>query len=70
MDKKKFKSTLWDDIIRKKLYERNCVLENTTNKRIWKLRTTLKCKQKKKPNREPDKHKALAAARGDTLDDP
>jgi len=42
-------------------------LENTTNKRIWKIRTTLKCKRKKKPNGEPDKHKARAAARGDTL---
>ena len=26
-------------------------LENTTNKRIWKIRTTLNCKRKKKPNR-------------------
>jgi hypothetical protein len=34
VDKKKFKSTLWDDIISKKLYEKNCVLENTTNKKI------------------------------------
>ena len=42
-------------------------LENTTNKRVWKIRTTLKCKRKKKPNGEPDKHKARAAARGDTL---
>ena len=42
-------------------------LENTTHKRIWKIRTTLKCKRKKKPNGEPDKHKARAAARGDTL---
>jgi hypothetical protein len=42
-------------------------LENTTNKRIWKIRTTLKCKRKKKTNGEPDKHKARAAARGDTL---
>ena len=42
-------------------------LENTTLKRIWKIRTTLKCKRKKKPNGEPDKHKARAAARGDTL---
>ena len=25
-------------------------LENTTHKRIWKIRTTLKCKRKKKPN--------------------
>jgi hypothetical protein len=42
-------------------------LENTTNKRVWRIRTTLKCKRKKKPNGEPDKHKARAAARGDTL---
>jgi hypothetical protein len=42
-------------------------LENTTNKRIWKIRTTLKYKRKKKPNGEPDKHKARAVARGDTL---
>jgi hypothetical protein len=41
--------------------------ENTENKRVWKIRTTLKCKRKKKPNGEPDKHKAKAAARGDTL---
>ena len=41
--------------------------ENTENKRVWKIRTTLKCKRKKKPNGEPDKHKARAAARGDTL---
>jgi hypothetical protein len=34
-------------------------LENTTNKRIWKIRTTL--------NGEPGKHKARATARGDTL---
>ena len=36
-------------------------------KRVWKIRTTLKCKRKKKPNGEPDKHKARAAARSDTL---
>jgi hypothetical protein len=42
-------------------------LENTTHKRFWKIRTTLKCKRKKKPNGEPDKHKARAAAREDTL---
>ena len=41
--------------------------ENFSNRRVWKIRTTLKCKRKKKPNREPDKHKARAAARGDTL---
>jgi hypothetical protein len=41
--------------------------ENTENKRVWKIRTTLKCKRKKKPNGEPDKQKARAAARGDTL---
>ncbi len=41
--------------------------ENTTNRRVWRIRTTLKCKRKKKPNGEPDKHKARAAARGDTL---
>ena len=29
--------------------------ENTENKRVWKIRTTLKCKRKKKPNGEPDK---------------
>ncbi len=34
---------------------------------MWKIRTTLKCKRKKKPNEEPDKYKARAAARGDTL---
>jgi len=45
----------------------NDYLENTTHKRIWKIRTTLKCKRKKKPNGEPDKQKARAAARGDTL---
>ena len=42
-------------------------LENTTHKRIWIIRTTLKCKRKKKPNGEPDKHKARATAREDTL---
>ena len=42
-------------------------VENTDNKRTWKIRTTLKFKRKKKPNREPDKHKARAAARGNTL---
>ncbi len=31
------------------------------------IRTTLKCKRKKKSIGEPDKHKARAAARGDTL---
>ncbi len=41
--------------------------ENSEQKRIWKIRTTLKCKRKNKPNGEPDKHKARAAARGDTL---
>ncbi len=41
--------------------------EITENKRVWKIRTTFKCKRKKKPNSEPDKHKARAAARGDTL---
>jgi hypothetical protein len=41
--------------------------ENIEQKRVWKIRTTLKCKRKKKPNGEPDKHKARAAARGDTL---
>ena len=41
--------------------------ENVDNKRTWKIRTTLKCKRKKKSNGEPDKHKARAAARGDTL---
>jgi hypothetical protein len=41
--------------------------ENSTNRRVWRIRTTLKCKRKKKPNGEPDKHKARAAARGDTL---
>ena len=41
--------------------------ENIGNKRIWKIRTTLKCKRKKKSTGEPDKHKARAAARGDTL---
>ena len=41
--------------------------ENHNNRRVWRIRTTLKCKRKKKPNGEPDKHKARAAARGDTL---
>jgi hypothetical protein len=41
--------------------------ENSDNKRIWKIRTTLKCKRKKKSKGEPDKHKARAVARGDTL---
>ena len=41
--------------------------ENLEQRRVWKIRTTLKCKRKKKPNGEPDKHKARAAARGDTL---
>ena len=41
--------------------------ENNSNRRVWRIRTTLKCKRKKKPNGEPDKHKARAAARGDTL---
>ena len=41
--------------------------ENVEQRRVWKIRTTLKCKRKKKPNGEPDKHKARAAARGDTL---
>ena len=45
----------------------NGYTENTENKRVWKIRTTLKCKRKKKPNGESDKHKARAAARGDTL---
>jgi hypothetical protein len=43
------------------------LLRNTTNKRIWKIRTPLKCKRKKKPNGRPDKHKTCAAARGDKL---
>ena len=42
-------------------------IENKSNKRTWKIRTTLKCKRKKKANGEPDKHKARGAARGDTL---
>ena len=42
-------------------------VENSDNKRTWKIRRTLKCKRKKKSNGEPDKHKARAAARGDTL---
>jgi hypothetical protein len=42
-------------------------LENTTHKRILKIRSTLKCKRKKKPNEEKDTHKARAVARGDTL---
>ena len=41
--------------------------KNTGNKRIWKIRKTLKCKRKKKSNGAPDKHKARAVARGDTL---
>jgi hypothetical protein len=41
--------------------------ENAGNKRVWKIRTTLKCKRKKKSNGEPNKHKARATARGDTL---
>jgi hypothetical protein len=41
--------------------------ENLEQRRVWKIRTTLKCKRKKKPNGEPDKHKARAAAQGDTL---
>jgi hypothetical protein len=41
--------------------------ENEANKRTWKIRTTLKCKCKKKANGEPDKHKARGAVRGDTL---
>jgi hypothetical protein len=41
--------------------------ENLEQRRVWKIRTTLKCKRKKKSNGEPDKHKARAAARGDTL---
>ncbi len=39
--------------------------KNIAQKRVWKIKTTLKCKRKKKPNGEPDKHKARAAARGD-----
>jgi hypothetical protein len=35
-------------------------IENTANRRTWKIRTTLKCKRKKKANGEPDKHKARA----------
>ena len=31
---------------------------NTLEKRVWKIRTTLKCKRKKRANGEPDKHKA------------
>jgi hypothetical protein len=42
-------------------------VENSDNKRTWKIRTTLKCKRKKKSNGEPDKHKARAAARGDKI---
>jgi hypothetical protein len=42
-------------------------VENSNNKRTWKIRTTLKCKRKKKSNGQRDKHKARAAARGDTL---
>jgi hypothetical protein len=42
--------------------------ENIGNKRVWKIRITLKCKRKKKSTGEPDnKHKARAAARGGTL---
>ena len=37
--------------------------ENVDKKRTWRIRTTLKCKRKKKSNGEPDKHKACAAAR-------
>jgi hypothetical protein len=40
---------------------------NTFNKRVWKIRITLKCKRKKRANGEPNKHMARAAARGDTL---
>ena len=40
---------------------------NIAQKRVWKIKTTLKCKRKKKPIGKPDKHKARAAARGDTL---
>jgi hypothetical protein len=40
--------------------------KNAEERRVWKIRTTLKCKRKKKPNGEPDKYKARAAARGDT----
>ena len=35
--------------------------------RYWQIGTTLKCKQKKKGNGLPDKHKARGAARGDLL---
>ena len=45
----------------------NAYSENTENKRVWRICTTLKCKRKKKPYGEPDKHKARAAAREDTL---
>ena len=42
--------------------------ENTDNRRTWKIRTTLKCKRKKKSNAELlDKHKVMAAARGATV---
>ncbi len=41
--------------------------ENVDQSRVWKIRATLKCKRKKKSNGEPDKHKARAAAHGDTL---
>jgi hypothetical protein len=41
---------------------------NVDQKRVWKIRTTHKCKRKKKSNGEPDKHNnARAAARGDTI---
>ena len=42
-------------------------VENIAQQRTWKIRNTLKCKRKKKPNGEPDKHKARAVARTDTL---
>ena len=42
--------------------------ENVDQKCVWKIWITLKCKRKKKPNgQQPDKHKARAAARADTL---
>jgi hypothetical protein len=49
------------------LFSRTTAPSGYSQKRVWKIRTTLKCKRKKNPNGEPDKHKARAAARGDTL---
>jgi hypothetical protein len=36
--------------------------ENNTNRRVWRIRTPLKCKRKKKPNGEPDKQDTLCRA--------